>query len=133
MLLSEIFADFDPDEYPNDPMMVTEGAVVAYARQGKKIVRKYRCTSGKKQGRIVSSPGDCNKAIDPKRRFIARKTHATKGKRMARKRKRTMRANPSSKRLQVLNKSLSKGRRVSPKRSKEYSRKINVRSSPKRG
>ncbi|MFA5489112.1 MAG: hypothetical protein WC284_07810 [Candidimonas sp.] len=95
MLLEEIFE-------------LTENAKLAFARRGTRIVRRYRCTTGKKAGRIVKDPSDCGKAINPKRRIIAKKTAAQKGRRMARKRRRTMKRNPLSQRLQRMNKSLRK-------------------------
>ena len=38
---------------------VIEGAVQIFGRSKGKVVRKYRCTSGQRKGRIVASPTTC--------------------------------------------------------------------------
>lgn len=83
---------------------------VAWARSGKKVVRKFRCGSGTRKGRVVSSPGACFKAPNIKKRIKMKQTKARLGSRMARKRKRTMKYNPASKRVQALNKATSRKR-----------------------
>ena len=45
MLLVELF------EKEEDSLV--EGAKIAWARVGNKVVKKYRCTDGKRQGRIL--------------------------------------------------------------------------------
>lgn len=79
-------------------------AKMAWARKGNKIVKKYRCTSGIRKGRIVSSPGSCNKPPDLKKRMVFKRTKAKLGNRMKRKSMKTKRTNPASKRLKALNK-----------------------------
>jgi hypothetical protein len=74
-----------------------------WARSGKKVVRKYRCTSGRRKGRIVAKIAQCFAAPDMKKRFTLKKTKARVGGRMARKARRTKRVNPVSKRVQALN------------------------------
>lgn len=77
---------------------------MAWHRHGRKLVRKFRCTGGRRKGRIVSKPAQCFAAPDIKKRFKLRMTKAKLGKRMARKAQRTMRTNPASimkKRLNV--------------------------------
>jgi hypothetical protein len=76
----------------------------AWARNGKKVVRKYRCTSGSRKGRIVSKIAKCYAAPDPKKRAQLKRMKAKLGKRQARKAKRTKRTNPASRRVQSLNK-----------------------------
>ena len=85
---------------------VLENARRVWARQGTKIVSKFRCTSGPRKNRVVSNPGQCNKPINLKKRFQFKKTKARLGKRMAMKARRTKRMNPFSKRLSSLNKGL---------------------------
>ena len=41
--------------------IITEGALQIAGRRGGKIVRKYRCTTGSRKGRIVAKPETCNK------------------------------------------------------------------------
>ena len=43
-------------------------AKLVYARSGDKLVRKYRCTSGRREGKIVATPQQCNAPIDLKKK-----------------------------------------------------------------
>ena len=82
---------------------LTEG--MAWAKRGAKVVRKFRCTSGRRKSRIVSSPAQCYAAPDIKKRIKLKMTKARLGARMARKAKKTKRVNPASKRVAALNRS----------------------------
>ena len=75
-----------------------------WARSGKKVVRKYRCTSGQRKGRIVSRIGQCFAAPNVKAKIRMKKTRARLGSRMARKARRTKRVNPASRRVAAMNK-----------------------------
>ena len=77
---------------------------MVWARKGKKIARKFRCTFGKRKGRVVANPSQCSAPIDMKKRFTLRRTKAQKGSRMTRKAQRTKRTNPASKMVRALNK-----------------------------
>lgn len=99
MLLQELFEIIDDDQ-------LYEGAKIAWAKVGDKVVKKYRCTDGRRQGRIVSHPSQCNKPIDLKKRRKFRQVKLAKGKRMARKSKRTKGRNPASKRVRRMNLSI---------------------------
>ncbi len=90
------------DLYGEEP--VVEARRV-WARRGNKIVQKFRCTTGKRKGRLVSNPAQCSKPIDIKKRFVLKKTKARLGKRIARKTARSKRFNPITKRVTQLNKS----------------------------
>jgi hypothetical protein len=79
-----------------------------WARSGKKIVRKYRCSGGRRHGRIVAKIAQCFAAPDMKKRFTLKKTKARVGSRMTRKARRTKRVNPVSRRVQSLNKASSR-------------------------
>jgi len=46
--------------------LLSEAAVSAYKRTGNVIKRQFRCTSGKKDGKIVAEPNACNKRKNPK-------------------------------------------------------------------
>jgi hypothetical protein len=96
MKLHELFDD-DIDN------QLDEGATMVWARQGDEIVRKYRCTSGRRKGKIVSSPSACNAPTNIKKRQTMKKTRAAKGARMDRKARKTKRFNPASQRLARLN------------------------------
>ena len=74
-----------------------------WARTGKKLVRKYRCTGGRRHGRVVASLSQCFAAPDPKKRVTLARTKSRLGSKMIRKAKRTKRTNPASRRLQALN------------------------------
>ena len=78
-------------------------AKIVYTRTGDKIVKKYRCTNGRRKGRVVSSPQQCNAPIDIKKRQQMRKLQRTKGKVMAKRRERTKRINPISRQIARLN------------------------------
>ena len=75
-----------------------------WARSGKKVVRKYRCTQGPRKGRIVKKMAQCFAAPDVKARIRMKKTRARSGGKMMRKARRTKRINPVSRRVQALNK-----------------------------
>jgi hypothetical protein len=94
MLLREFF--IDPTEEELD-----EGQT--WARSGKKVVRKYRCSSGPRKNRIVAKMTQCFAAPDIKKRMAFKKIKARLGARMIRKAKKTKRINPASKRVQALN------------------------------
>ena len=78
-------------------------AKMVWAKRGSKIVRKVRCTSGPRKGRMVSNAGQCSKPINLKKRMTLKKTRAKMGRRMARRAARTKRRNPVSKRVARLN------------------------------
>lgn len=75
-----------------------------WARSGKKVVRKFRCTQGRRKGRIVKSMAQCFAAPNIKARITLKRTRARVGGRMMRKARRTKRTNPVSRRVQALNK-----------------------------
>ena len=75
-----------------------------WARSGKKVVRKFRCSGGPRKGRVVAKMAQCFAAPDIKKRQTLKKTKARLGGRMIRKSKKTKRINPASKRIQSLNK-----------------------------
>ena len=75
-----------------------------WARSGKKVVRKYRCSGGRRHGRVVSNMAQCFAAPDIKKAKTLRVTKARLGPRLAKKVKRTKRVNPASRRIQQLNK-----------------------------
>ncbi len=83
--------------------MISEAKVV-FARRGNKVVRKFRCTVGKRKGRVVATPQQCAAPIDLKKRFVLKRTKGMKGVRMAKKSNRTKRTNPASKIITRLNK-----------------------------
>jgi hypothetical protein len=85
-------------------MKILVEAKMVWARNGKKIKRKVRCTSGRKRGRVVSAASSCSKKIDIKKRLQFKRTKAKMRGRIAMKIKRTKKFNPRSKRVTRLNK-----------------------------
>ena len=83
--------------------MIFETRLV-WARKGKGISRKFRCTFGKRKGRVVSNPSQCSKPIDLKKRFALKRTRAQKGARITRKIQKTKRTSAQSKMVRALNK-----------------------------
>ena len=88
--------------------IITEGMVFARSSKGGaggagKVKMKWRCETGSRAGRIVSSPQQCGAAIDVAKRAQMKKTRARTKVRQARKSKRTKRLNVASKIMQALN------------------------------
>lgn len=80
-----------------------EGYVQIAGRSGNKIVRKFRCTSGSRRGRIVSKPGTCSAPKNVRSSINLKKAKRKQGSLMAVKALRTKRARKTSKRLATLN------------------------------
>lgn len=83
---------------------VISEAKVVFARRGKSVTKKFRCTVGKRKGRVVANPTQCAAPIDLKKRFTLKRTKAQKGARMAKRAKITKRINPASKMVARMNK-----------------------------
>jgi len=94
MRLYELFEDEEEE--------ITEAKLV-WARRGKKVVRKVRCTSGKRRGRAVASAASCGKRIDMKKRFVMKRTQRRYKARIKIKARRTKKFNPASRRVAKLN------------------------------
>jgi hypothetical protein len=75
-----------------------------WARKGKQVVRKYRCSGGRRNGRVVNAISSCYSPVDIKKRQTMKRTKARVGARMTRVARKTKRLNPASKRVQRLNK-----------------------------
>ena len=75
-----------------------------WARSGKKVVRKFRCTTGRRKGRIVKQMAQCFVLPISKHLIALKEPRARIGGRMMRKARRTKRTNPASRRVQALNK-----------------------------
>ena len=85
--------------------LLTEGAIQIMGRKGNKLVRKYRCTSGSRKGRIVAKPATCNAPKRIKSMINIKKAKARKGSVMKVKSSRTKRARGTTQRLTRINKS----------------------------
>lgn len=104
--------------------IITEGALQIAGRRGGKIVRKYRCTSGSRKGRIVAKPETCNKPKRVSSSINIKKAKAKRGSAMKIASARTKRAGGLTKRLTQINKSGRRNlRNIRPKtRSRKRSR-----------
>lgn len=89
MLLREVFEPLDEKQ--------------VWARTGKKVVRKYRCSGGRRDGRVVSKMAQCYAPLDIAQSLRFKRTKKKVGSRMSRKARRTKRVNPASIRLRNLN------------------------------
>jgi len=83
--------------------VITEAAVTILGKEKGKMVRKYRCTSGSRKGRIVSSPATCNAPKRIKSAVSLKKAKFRKGANMKVRSSRTKRADPTSQRVKRLN------------------------------
>jgi len=81
-------------------------AKLVYAKQNGKLVKKWRCTSGKRKGRLVAEPGSCFKPIDIKKRAVMRRTRRKKDVSMTKRAQITKRVDPLSKQVRRLNQAL---------------------------
>jgi hypothetical protein len=98
-----------------------EGYVPIAGRTGNRIVRKYRCTSGSRRGRIVSKPGTCNAPRNIKSSVNIKKAKRRLGSLMAIKSARTKRARKTTKRLKALN--VHSRSKLTPRRKSSAKRK----------
>ena len=80
-----------------------EGATSIFGRKGGKNVRKYRCSSGPRKGRIVAKASTCTAPMNAKKRQKFQQTKARKGSTIKVKTKRTKVNNPASRRLGKIN------------------------------
>lgn len=81
-------------------------AKLVYAKQNGKLVKKWRCTSGKRKGRLVAEPGNCFKPIDIKKRAVMRRTRRKKDATMTKRAQISKRVDPLSKQVRRLNQAL---------------------------
>ena len=88
------------DEFTEEPIFE---ARMVWRKVGNKIKRAVRCTAGRRQGRVVTKPSQCNAPIDYKKRISLKRTKSRFGARMAKKARRTKRFNAISKRVAKLN------------------------------
>jgi len=85
-------------------MQIVVETKVVWARSGKRIKRKVRCTVGLKKGRVVSSASTCSKRIDIKKRIRFNRLKAKFKKRFIARSRRTKKFNQVSRRVARMNK-----------------------------
>ena len=97
---------------------IYEGAVSVMGRSGSKNVRKYRCTTGSRKGRIVAKPSTCTAPKNVKASRTLTKTKRARSSAIKIKTAKTKRSNPASMRLGTHNVGLrtrrksGKGKRI---------------------
>lgn len=96
-----------------------EGVVSIYGRKGTKTVRKYRCTTGARKGRIVAKASTCTAPRNVKKAVTLKHTKRKKSSTMQVKSSRTKRSNPASLRLKHANTGM---RRAKPKSRSKHKR-----------
>ena len=101
---------------------ITEGATPIFGKTGNKVVRKYRCTSGSRKGRIVAKATTCNAPINIKSKLTMKKTRARKSPLIGIKTKFQKRMGAQSKRIARLNKTRMKPTRRSTAKRKRMSK-----------
>lgn len=94
---------------------IVEGVVPAFARSGNKVVKKYRCTSGPRKGRVVAKAGTCNAPKKIKQSQSMTRTRMRKGAQMKSKSRITKKTSSASIRTRRSNRSR---RRNSSRRKK---------------
>jgi hypothetical protein len=87
--------------------ILSEGYTQIWGRSKHGPVRRYRCTSGQKTGRIVSKPATCSSPINQKKSATFKKTRRARKAHQAVKRSITMRR-PQYKRIVKINKGIRK-------------------------
>lgn len=93
--------------------IISEGARQIFGRSGNKVVRKYRCTSGTRKGRIVAKPSTCSAPLNIKSSVTMKKTRRRKSPIQSIKTKRTKTYNPASRRIARANKpKRSRGKKI---------------------
>ena len=105
MLLREMITEWVCGDCYAEPCTcsVEEGVTTIFGKSGNKTVRKYRCTSGTRKGRIVAKPATCNAPKNMKASNTLKQTRRKKGTVISTKSSRTKRTNPASQRLKRLN------------------------------
>lgn len=87
-----------------------------WSKSGGKSVRKYRCTSGIRKGRVMSSPSACNKPLNAKKSASFKKTKQKKAPVMKYRTRIAKTSNPASSRNTRLNRATkpkkTRGRKI---------------------
>lgn len=96
-----------------------EAASTIFGKKGGSTVRKYRCSSGPRKGRIVAKASTCTAPLNAKASKSMKATRSRKGKTIDIKRSRTKRTNPASQRIAKVN----KARKIAPRRRSSKRRK----------
>lgn len=99
---------------------IKEGVIGIWGKTKGKLVRKYRCTSGTRKGRIVAKPATCNATKRVSSALNIKRAKAKKASVMQVRSSRTKRASGLSKRVAGANKPQSQARYKKPTRKKSF-------------
>lgn len=97
---------------------ILEGFTTSFGKSGNKVVKKYRCTSGSRKGRVVAKSSTCSAPINVKKKMNLKKTKARRGSMMRTKARITKKSNSTSIRNRAINQSRkrsgssSRGKRI---------------------
>lgn len=95
--------------------IIVEGYTATWGRKaGGKMVRRYRCTDGKKKGRVVAKASTCTSEVNPRASVNMKKTRRSKSRTQSVKRSIRMK-HPTSIRIAKANKS-GKYKRIKPRK-----------------
>lgn len=81
-----------------------ESVTQIWAKQGNKTVRKYRCTSGRRKGRVVARPSTCSAPLNTTSSKNIQQTKHKRAGMIKHKTARTKTYKPTSRRVARLNK-----------------------------
>ena len=90
--------------------ILTEGVQQIWGRSKGQIVKKYRCTTGQRKGRIVAKPATCNAAKKIGSMITMKKARRLRSPVLQVKASRRKRAGAASQRLATANKPLTQKR-----------------------
>lgn len=97
---------------------LTEAVTTVWGRKGSKTVRKYKCTSGSRKGRIVSKAGTCTAPINISKSKKFKQTKRRQATPIKIKSRRTKKFNPASQRMPRINTRRKSSSRKSTRRKK---------------
>ena len=84
---------------------IVESYKQIWGRSKKGVVRRYRCTSGPKKGRVVAKASTCSTGTNQRQSANLKKTRRTRATTQTIKRRQTM-SRPLTKKVSAMNKSI---------------------------
>lgn len=108
MLLRQLISEWVCGQCSAEPCVCEshhfdEGVMTVFGKSGNKVVRKYRCTSGSRKGRVVAKAATCNAPKNVKASNTLKRTRRSKGSALDIKRSRTNRSTVASQRVRKAN------------------------------
>lgn len=97
---------------------LTEAVTTVWGRKGSQTVRKYKCTSGSRKGRIVSKASTCTAPINITKSKKFKQTKRRQSAPIKIKSRRTKKFNPAAQRMRRINTKRKSTGRKSTRRKK---------------